>query len=166
MFSAGTHTLATGNLPLLRKIVNLPFGGQTPFAAEVYFINKSVSLAKDWGSKTPVMLLDPRYRVTIPLRGYGTYAIRVVNSREFVVQVVGASAGALADVTASHLLDSPIVTCIQQGFGDYLSEAEDMRLGFASTCTRTRETRCRFARRELQNVRGRTAQLRCREHQL
>lgn len=120
LFGAGTHTLATGNLPLLRKIINLPFGGQTPFAAEIYFINKSVSLAKDWGSKTPVMLLDPRYRVTIPLRGYGTYAIRVVNSREFVVQIVGASAGAQADPTALRLLESPIVTCIQQGFGDYL----------------------------------------------
>src|SRR5437867_1905850 len=51
LFGAGTHTLSTGNLPLLRKIINLPFGGQTPFAAEVYFINKSVSLAKDWGTK-------------------------------------------------------------------------------------------------------------------
>ena len=122
LFGPGTHTLTTGNLPLLRKIINLPFGGQTPFAAEVYFINKSVSLAKDWGSKTPVMLLDPRYRVTIPLRGYGSYAIRVVNSREFVVQVVGASASALADATALHLLDSPILTCVQQSFGDYLVE--------------------------------------------
>jgi membrane protease subunit (stomatin/prohibitin family) len=120
LFGPGTHTLATGNLPLLRKIINLPFGGQTPFAAEVYFINKSVSLAKDWGSKTPVVLLDPRYRVTIPLRGYGSYAIRVANSREFLVQLVGASAGALADTTAWNLLNSPILSCVQQGFGDFL----------------------------------------------
>lgn len=120
LFGAGRHTLATGNLPLLRKIINLPFGGQTPFAAEVYFISKSVSFAKDWGSTTPVMLLDPLYRVTIPLRGYGSYAIRVINSREFVVQIVGTSTGALADTTASNLLNSPIVACIQQAFGDYL----------------------------------------------
>jgi len=120
LFGPGTHTLSSGNLPLLRKIINLPFGGQTPFAAEVYFINKSVSLGKDWGTKTPVMLLDPRYRVTIPLRSYGSFAICVANSREFVVKVVGASAGALANTTAATLLESPIVTCMQQGFGDYL----------------------------------------------
>jgi membrane protease subunit (stomatin/prohibitin family) len=66
------------------------------------------------------MLLDPRFRVTIPLRGYGQYAVRVENSREFVVHVVDASPGALASTTATSMLASPVVTCIQQGFGDYL----------------------------------------------
>ena len=142
LFGPGTHTLASGNLPLLSKIINWPFGGKTPFAAEVYFINKAVSLAQDWGTKTPVMLLDPRYRVTIPLRGYGAFAVRIADAREFVVQVVGASQGAAVtrpagsaasahsiagaaqgstvNNAAINLFDSPIVTCIQQGFGDYL----------------------------------------------
>ena len=120
LFGPGTHTLSSGNIPLLQKLINLPFGGQTPFSAEVYFINKTVSFAQDWGTKTPIMLLDPRYRVTIPLRGYGQYAIRIENSREFVVQVVGASQGAIASTTANSMLESPIVTCIQQAFGDYL----------------------------------------------
>lgn len=120
LFGPGTHTLSSGNIPLLQKLINLPFGGQTPFSAEVYFINKTVSFAQDWGTKTPIMLLDPRYRVTIPLRGYGQYAIRIENSREFVVQVVGASQGAIAGATANNMLESPIVTCIQQAFGDYL----------------------------------------------
>lgn len=114
LFGPGTHTLATGNLPLLRKIINLPFGGQTPFAAEVYFINKSVSLAHDWGTASPIMVLDPRYRVAVPLRAYGTYAMHVIRSREFLVQIVGASAGATADVTAERLITSPLVSCLQQ----------------------------------------------------
>ncbi len=120
LFRPGTHTLSSGNIPLLQKLINLPFGGRTPFSAEVYFINKAVSFAQDWGTKTPIMFLDPRYRVTIPLRGYGQYAIRIENSREFVIQAVGASKGVIASTTASNMLESPIVTCIQQAFGDYL----------------------------------------------
>ena len=120
LFGPGTHTLSTGNIPLLQKIINLPFGGKTPFAAEVYFISRAVVPGQRWGTKNPVMLLDPRYRVTIPLRGYGEYAVRVANSREFVVEVVGTSGGADASDVASTLIESLIVSCVQQAFGEFL----------------------------------------------
>ena len=42
LFGPGTHTLSSGNIPLLQKLINLPFGGQTPFSAEVYFVNKCI----------------------------------------------------------------------------------------------------------------------------
>jgi membrane protease subunit (stomatin/prohibitin family) len=93
LFSPGTHTLTTANLPFLQRLVNLPFGGKTPFSAEVYFVSKSVALGQDWGTKTPFMILDPMYRVTIPLRAYGQFGLRVVNTREFVTQIAGASGG-------------------------------------------------------------------------
>jgi membrane protease subunit (stomatin/prohibitin family) len=120
LFGPGTHTLSSANLPLLRKLINLPFGGKTPFAAEVYFINKTVAFAQDWGTSTPIMLLDARYHVAVPLRGYGQYAMRIENSREFVVHVFGTSPRESTTVTAIAMLASPIVTCIQQAFGDYL----------------------------------------------
>lgn len=88
----------------------------------MYFVNKTLAFAQDWGTKTPIMLLDPRYRVTIPLRGYGQYAVHVENSREFVVHVVDTSHQQFASTTATSMLASPIVTCIQQAFGDYLVE--------------------------------------------
>ncbi len=154
LFGPGTHTLTTANLPFLQRLVNLPFGGKTPFSAEVYFINKSVALGQDWGTKTPFMILDPRYRVTIPLRAYGQFGLRVVNAREFVTQIAGASgggtrgsvradldsklfvahitdfehektvnvAGTTANDTARNLLESLIVTCLQQSVGSLLTE--------------------------------------------
>ena len=58
VFYPGTYTLKTENLPLLRKIVNLPFGGRTPFSAEVYFINTTVKLDINWGTIDPFLLPD------------------------------------------------------------------------------------------------------------
>ncbi len=120
LFGPGTHTLASGNLPLLNKLINLPFGGKTPFAAEVYYINKTVALAQDWGTSTPIMLLDPKYKIAVPLRGYGEYGVRVSNSREFVVEVVGAAGGAAASTTAVSLMQAPILSCVQQVLGEFM----------------------------------------------
>ncbi|MBQ0019414.1 MAG: SPFH domain-containing protein, partial [Bacteroidales bacterium] len=30
-FESGTYTIKTENIPLLNKVINLPFGGNTPF---------------------------------------------------------------------------------------------------------------------------------------
>ena len=54
VFYPGTYTLATENLPLLKGLVNLPFGGKTPFSAEVYFLNTTVRLDVNWGTIDPV----------------------------------------------------------------------------------------------------------------
>jgi len=53
LFGPGTHTLTTANLPFLQRLVNLPFGGKTPFSAEVYFISRSVALGRTGGRKLP-----------------------------------------------------------------------------------------------------------------
>ena len=46
VFGPGRHTISTNNIPLLQKLVNLPFGGDTPFAAEIFFVNKVSVLSK------------------------------------------------------------------------------------------------------------------------
>jgi membrane protease subunit (stomatin/prohibitin family) len=85
----GTHTLKTSNIPLLRGLIKAPFGGQTPFAAEVYYINKAVNLDVKWGTKSPIPVLDPKYNVFLPIRAYGQMGIRVADSRKVVTQLSG-----------------------------------------------------------------------------
>ena len=50
VFGPGTHTLDTKNIPILNKIINLPFGGKSPFKAEVWYINKGYYLDIKWGN--------------------------------------------------------------------------------------------------------------------
>lgn len=90
LFGAGTHTLSTGNLPLLKKIVNLPFGGKTPFAAEVYYINKTANLDMKWGTSTPIPLEDPKYGLILNVGARGQYGITIIDSRLFVSRIIGA----------------------------------------------------------------------------
>ena len=90
LFGAGTHTLQTGNLPLLKKIVNLPFGGKTPFSAEIYYINKTSKLDMNWGTANPFQLEDPKYGLILSIRSHGKYGLRITDSRMFVNELIGA----------------------------------------------------------------------------
>ena len=85
----GTHTLRTSNIPILRRLVKIPFGGETPFSAEIYFVNKAVKLDVKWGTKSPIPVLDPRYNIFLPVRAFGQFGIQVMDSRKFVVQLSG-----------------------------------------------------------------------------
>jgi membrane protease subunit (stomatin/prohibitin family) len=89
IFGPGTHTLSTGNLPLLNKIINFPFGGKTPFTAEIWYVNKTAKRDLKWGTNGPIQIIDPLYNFPVSVRSFGKWGIRVENSRSFVTQLVG-----------------------------------------------------------------------------
>lgn len=101
LFGPGTHTLSTGNLPLLHKLVSLPFGGKTPFTAEIYYINKTDNLNMKWGTTTPIPLEDPKYGLILNIGARGQYGVRISDGRLFVARLIGAiSSGA----TSNHMM--------------------------------------------------------------
>lgn len=89
LFGPGRHTLSTDNIPVLRGIVNLPFGGKTPFTAEVWYVNKVHSLDVKWGTNQPIQLQDPKYNVFVPVRAFGQFGIQIDDPRKFLVKLVG-----------------------------------------------------------------------------
>lgn len=89
LFRAGRHTLSTANIPLLNKLINLPFGGNSPFIAEVWYINKLHSLDIKWGTIDPIQLQDPQYKIFIPVRSYGQFGVQIEDSRKFLIKLVG-----------------------------------------------------------------------------
>lgn len=90
LFGPGTHTLVTGNLPVLNKLVNLPFDGKTPFSAEIYYINKTANLDMKWGTSNPIPLEDPKYGLILNVGARGQYGITITDSRLFVSRIIGA----------------------------------------------------------------------------
>tara|TARA_B100001964_G_scaffold235199_1_gene294891 strand:- start:186 stop:1199 length:1014 start_codon:yes stop_codon:yes gene_type:complete len=100
LFESGTHTLSTGNIPLLNKLINLPFGGNTPFTAEVWYVNKTVKRDLKWGTPSPIQVMDNLLGFPVSVRSFGKWGARIQNSRSFIKQIVGSQIG--ADDTKIH----------------------------------------------------------------
>lgn len=101
-FSSGTYTLKTSNIPLLNHVINLPFGSESPFKAEVWFINLTSKLNMKWGTPTPIQLDDPKYHVLLPVRSFGQYGLRVRNPELFLKSLIGNMSAFSADKVDSY----------------------------------------------------------------
>ena len=88
-FTEGTYTLKTWNIPLLNKLINIPFGSDSPFQADVWFVNTLQRLIMKWGTETPIQLEDPKYEIIVPIRAYGQYGFRVSDAELFLSNLVG-----------------------------------------------------------------------------
>lgn len=88
VFKPGTYTLNTKNLPILATLKGWKYGFNSPFKAEVYFVNTRLFTDEKWGTKNPVMLSDERFGLT-EIRAFGTYSFRINDPGNFVVNVVG-----------------------------------------------------------------------------
>lgn len=85
----GRHTLSTDNIPFLSKLINLPFGGNSPFTAEIWYVNKMFALDVKWGTAPAIQLQDPKYRVFVPVTAYGQFGIQVSDAKKFLTTLVG-----------------------------------------------------------------------------
>lgn len=90
IFEPGRYTLSTDNLPLLRGLVNIPFGGTTPFPAEVYFLNTLTKLDIPWGTADPIQLIDPKFGVKLRVRAFGQMGLKLGNYKLFFSELIGA----------------------------------------------------------------------------
>lgn len=86
-FGPGKHTLSTENLPLLRSLYGIPFGGKNPFTAEVWFVNKLQPANLEWDTGS-MSIHDADYQTQIPLVATGRYGIKVVDAEKFLVNLV------------------------------------------------------------------------------
>lgn len=89
LFGPGRYTLETENIPLLRKITNIPTGGVSPFHCEVYFINKTEQIAIKWGTDSKVQYVEPTYRFPLSIGASGEMSLSVADSKKLLIKLVG-----------------------------------------------------------------------------
>ena len=87
-FGPGKWTLNTDNIPILSTLKGWKYGFESPFKADVYFLNTRLFTGNKWGTANPVMMRDPDFGV-VRVRAYGTYDFRVVDPRLFLKEVAG-----------------------------------------------------------------------------
>ena len=91
-FGPGRHELTTDNMPWLRGLVKFSLGGRTPYAAEVWYVNKTVMRGLKWGTKNPLPVEQPRNNgnITVHARAYGSWGMQVTEPQNFITHIVGA----------------------------------------------------------------------------
>jgi excisionase family DNA binding protein len=87
-FGPGKHELTTDNIPILSTLKGWKYGFESPFKADVYFVNTRLFTGNKWGTANPIMMRDQDFGV-VRLRAYGTYDFRVVDPRLFLKEVAG-----------------------------------------------------------------------------
>jgi excisionase family DNA binding protein len=87
-FAPGKHTLTTDNIPVLTRIKSWPYGFNSPFKADVYFVVTRLFTGNKWGTSNPVMLRDSDFGM-VRVRAFGTYDFKIVDAKTFLREVAG-----------------------------------------------------------------------------
>ena len=126
VFTPGTYTLETRNLPILSTIMGWKYGFDSPFKAEVYFVSTRTFTGYKWGTKNPIMLRDPEFG-PIRLRAFGTFAIRVSDPAVFLKNVAGTGHRFTVEGINEQLRDMLV-----SRFADVLGESKVAALDLAA----------------------------------
>ncbi len=102
-FGPGRHTLTTMNVPLLTRILTIPWE-KSPFQAQVYFIGKQTFLDQKWGTRQPITFRDKDFGM-VRLRSFGKFSFRAVDSALLLNTLVGTQGKFTTDEVTQFLKD-------------------------------------------------------------
>ncbi len=87
-FSPGKHTLSTDNIPILSTLKGWKYGFESPFKADVYFVNTRLFTGNKWGTSNPIMMRDQDFGI-VRVRAFGTFDFRITDVKLFLKEVAG-----------------------------------------------------------------------------
>src|SRR3954447_158634 len=128
-FGPGKHRLTTDNIPVLTRLKSWPFGFNSPFKADIYFVVTRLFTGNKWGTSNPVMVRDSDFGA-VRIRAFGTYDFKVVDARVFLKEVAGSDYNFRLD-EFSETMRSRIVSI----FTDAIASAKIPVLDVASRYT-------------------------------
>jgi membrane protease subunit (stomatin/prohibitin family) len=118
-FGPGRHTLKTANIPILTKVLSLPWGMTSPLRAEVYFTSMKVFPNLKWGTRDPVAFRDSELGL-IRLRAFGMFNIRILQPVLFINNLVGTQG-----VYTTEEIEEYLSQVIVSRFNDFMGEHID-----------------------------------------
>ncbi len=126
VFGPGRYEIDGGNTPILTKLGAWKFGFNSPFKAEVYFVNTKQFTDLKWGTSNPVMMRDTDFGM-VRLRAFGIYSIRVSDPRALIKEVAGTNAHFVTED-----IEGQLKRMLVSGFSDALAESKIAALDLAS----------------------------------
>ena len=121
-FGPGRHTLKTGNIPVLTKLLAAPWGMTSPLRAETYIVNMKIFPNLKWGTREPVAFKDSKLGL-VRLRAHGVFNIQVAQPVLFVNTLVGTMG-----IYTTEDIEEYLKRVIVSRLNDYLGEKLDTLL--------------------------------------
>jgi membrane protease subunit (stomatin/prohibitin family) len=126
VFGPGRYTLSTQNVPILTKLKSWKYGFNSPFKAEVYFVNTKQFVDQKWGTANPIMMRDAEFGM-IRLRAFGIFSFRVTDPAKFLKEIFGTN-----QVYDTESITGQLKHSLVSGLSDMLGEAKIPALDLVS----------------------------------
>ncbi|QAY67287.1 SPFH domain-containing protein [Paenibacillus protaetiae] len=117
VFGPGRYELHTQNLPVLTALKSWKYDFNSPFKADVYFMNTTIQTDQKWGTTNPVMMRDKEFGV-VRARGFGNYSFKIKDPALFMREILGAQQS-----FHPEQLGGFFKTMIVSGISDLLAES-------------------------------------------
>ena len=134
VYTPGHYELSTPNMPIMSTLQGWKYGFESPFKAEVYFVNTTQITDLKWGTPNPIMLRDPEFG-PIRIRAFGTYSLKAIDPRPLLKEIVGTDGEFGAD-DITQLLRSLIAST----FADLIGKLQIPALDLAAKYTEMSES--------------------------
>ena len=126
VYGPGTHKLTTANMPIITKLASWKYGFDSPFKADVYYVNTKQFIDLKWGTASPIMMRDADFG-PLRIRGRGTYSFKVEDAPTFMREIFGTN-----KQYDTENLKEYFKSMIVNGFADALGEAKIPALDIAA----------------------------------
>ena len=126
IYQPGRYELSTQNMPIMTALKSWKFGFNSPFKADLYFINTKQFLDRKWGTSNPVMMRDAEFGM-IRVRAFGIYAFRVSNPETFLKEVFGTNG-----MFTVEDVEGQIKRTLVSGLSDAIAESKIPALDLAA----------------------------------
>ncbi len=112
----------------------IKFGGQTPKAQKVFFINLQEIKGIKFGTRQPVNYFDTFYNAELFLRAHGTYSVKIVNPLQFYAEVIPRNSDyvEIGEINEQYL--SEFLGALQSAINQMSADGE--RISFVSSKAR------------------------------
>jgi len=117
VFTPGRYELSTQNMPIMTTLKSWKYGFNSPFKADVYFVNTKQFTNRKWGTANPIIRRDADFGV-VRLRAFGIYSFKVDDPALFLKEILGTT----PDFTAGEI-EGQLKRQLVSGISDSLAES-------------------------------------------
>lgn len=136
-YEAGRHTLTSMNVPIITRILTIPWE-KSPFQAQVYFLGLQTFIDQKWGTRQPITLRDAEFGM-VRLRSFGKFAFRIADGGQFVNTLVGTQGKYTTEEAVSYLRDL-VVSRLTDVLGEMKVPMLDLPSKFDEVATAVEES--------------------------